>query len=409
MISVTKMAWRNLWRNTRRTVLTSLAIAFAIGLTVFTRGIQFGMYELTIAYNVALGAGHVQVHRDGYWDKKTLRNTFESTEVDAEWIAEMQHVTTVSPRLVTEALIAVGAENSSGAQINGIVPSRDDVITSLSEDIVEGRWLLDDDPDGAVIGSVLAKNIGAQVGDTLVYFSQGRYGSMAAGLHEVRGIFNTGSRAIDAFTAYIPLASFQSELNAENRLTAVALDIDDFRAVPGVVEALGARYTDENLEVMDYAELMPDIMSSIAFDKASGAIFLILLLIIAGFGILETILMSVMERFHEFGVMRAIGLHRRSLVKLIFIEAVFIAIVGSLAGNALGYGANLWFLHNPIVIESMSDMYQEYGFVPQIIAMIDLKDQLMWTGIIFGITLFVALWPARVAARFSPVEAIRQV
>ena len=409
MMHYMKIAWRNIWRNTRRTILTVLAIGFGVALTVLTRGTQFGMYSQIVDFNISLSVGHAQIHRAGYWDKKTLRNTFEASEVDIGGVAAIPHVETVSPKLNVEALVAVGDDQSSGAMLNGVIPSREAGITIVDETIIEGSYLSDDDMSGAIIGATLAKNLDAHIGDELIYFTQGRYGSTSAGKFTIRGIYKTGELDMDGFSAFVPLATLQPTLDAPGRLSALAVGVDDHRAVADVTTRLREMYEGPDLEVMDYRALIPDIMQTIEFDNATAIIFLILLLVIIGFSILETILMSVMERFHEFGVMMAIGLRKGTLVWLVFCEAAFVGVIGALFGNVLGYAANAYLQANPIVLDSMSEAYTQFGFTPQIIAMTDIGEQLYWTAIVLTMTLAVALWPARVATRFSPVEAIRQV
>lgn len=408
MKQLIKLAWRNIWRNRRRTLLTLLAIAFGLGLTVFTRGIQFGTYELTIDYNVSLSAGHVQIHRVGYWDKKTLQNTFGEDKVDLAGIEGLPHVIGASPRLTVDALVAVGDEHASGARIHGVVPGREDAISIVSQNMIAGNWLMDG--KNAVIGKVLAKNLRASIGDTLVYFTQGRYGETAAGLFKISGIYSVGEQDMDGYMVFVPLHLLQPQVSAENRLSALVIRVDDHRAVADLAMHLRQLYPSGQWEVMDYEALMPGLMQTIAFDNASGVVFLILLIVVIGFGILETILMSVMERYHEFGVMMALGMGRMRIAGLIFFEALFLGLIGSVLGNVLGYGVNVWFQNHPIHFEGASgDAYQELGFVPKLIALPDVHEQLIWTAVVLGLTIAVAMWPARVAMRFSPVEAIRQV
>ena len=207
--------------------------------------------------------------------------------------------------------------------------------------------------------------------------------------------------------AYTPAHQFQKELDAEGRLTALAVVVDDYRAVSKTLQTLSDRYGGDEFEVMDYAELLPDIMSSIAFDKASGVVFIIIIIVIASFSILETILMSVMERSTRFGVMRP-SHATRMLVGLIMTEAFLIACIGSVVGNAIGYAANAYLRAYPFTVQAWEEMTLELGFTPEIIALVDPADQLLWTTVIFGLTLVGALCTAREATRFSPVEAIRQ-
>ena len=151
-------------------------------------------------------------------------------------------------------------------------------------------------------------------------------------------------------------------------------------------------------------------MQSISFDFAGDVVFLLLLLVVIAFGILNTVLMSVMERFHEFGVMRALGVRPMSLGVLILIEATVLALIGIAVGNMLGYAINAWWLAHPVTLGgSLEAATEQFGFSPILYAIPDLQQQVRWSAVMFGLTLLVAVWPALVAMRFRPVEAIRQV
>lgn len=410
MSQLVRLAWRNIWRNRRRTVLTLLAIGVGLGLTLFTRGLQLGTYQLTIDYNVSLSVGHIQIHRDGYWEHQDLSNSFEAAEVDTARIAALPEVMAVSPKLVVDALVAVGDAESSAARLQGVLPRHESALSVVPDNMVEGEWLRPGDQRGAVIGQTLAGNLSATVGDTLVYFTQGRYGSTCAGLYTIRGIFSAGERQMDAFTVFVPLHALQPQVSMDGRWSALAVRLADYRDVEQVISQLRSWHGHERWEIMDYQELMPGLMQTIAFDNASGAVFLILLIVVIGFGILETILMSVMERYHEFGVMLAVGLRRARLAALIFTEALALGLIGTLFGNLMGYGLNTWFQTHPIAFGGETGQaYKELGFVPKLITLPDMTEQAIWTGVVLGLTLLAALWPAHVATRFRPAEALSQV
>ena len=415
MRSYAKLAWRNIWRNTRRTVLTILAVAFGILLIVVMRGMQYGSYAEMIATAVKRSSGHIQVHANGYWEKKTLKYAFPIADADTAAIAALPHVTHLSPKLVADALVGAGTENTTGAQVVGVIPSREQAMTVFAEKRVmeEGAFLADNDTTGALIGRTMAKNLKAKLGDELMLFTQARDGSMAAALLTVRGIFHVGEPEMDGYTVIAHLAMMQNVLAAQGRATAIAMTVDDVRNVERVVTLLKQRFVggrpDSKWEVMSFMQLLPALMQSIAFDNASGVVFLILLIVVIAFGILNTILMSVMERFHEFGMMMALGMRTRAIAGMVFLEGLFLSFVGLVIGNLGGYAINAWWQSHPIRLEMGQEIYESYGFDPVLIAVPDLNQQFVWSAVMLGLTLLVAMWPAWTAMRFRPVEAIRQV
>ena len=153
---------------------------------------------------------------------------------------------------------------------------------------------------------------------------------------------------------------------------------------------------------MGYEELLPGLMQTIAFKNASGVIFLLLILVIIAFGILNTILMSVMERFHELGVMMAIGMRARSVAAMIFLEGAYLNVVGLAIGNVAGYLLNWWWHAHPMRMESFEETSESIGFDPVLTSIASIPEQALWSAIMFGMALLVALWPVWTATHFRP-------
>lgn len=414
MSALALLAWRNVWRNKRRTALTILAVAFGIWLIVVMRGLQFGSYAEMVDTSVKRGPGHLQVQRKGYWDEKTLRHSFPLADADTAAIRAIPCVAHLSPKLAVDALVGVGDENTTGAQIVGVVPSLEQAMTVFGTGaVVEGRFLTDQDTTGVVIGRTMATNLRAKLGDELAVFTQARDGSMAATLLTITAIFHTGEQGMDGFVAICHIALVQETLVSQGRATAIAVTVDDVRNLNAVKrtldEMLRTGSETSRWDVLGYDRLMPALSQSIAFDDASGVVFLILLLVVIAFGILNTILMSVMERYHEFGVMMGIGMKPRLIAGLVVIESLFVSGIGLVLGNVAGYATNAWWQANPVRLESAREAYELYGFDPVLVAVPDLAQQATWTVVILALTILVALWPAWVAMRFRPVEAIRHV
>lgn len=418
MKALGKLAWRNIWRNKRRTVVTTLAIAFGIFLIVVMRGVQMGTFAQMVDVSVRRGAGHLEVQRNGYWDERALKYAFPVAEADTGSISALPHVQHVSTKLAVDALVGAGEENTTGAQVVGVIPSHERAMTIFPDGVMEkGEFLSDTDTTGAVIGYAMARNLRADLGDQLAIFTQARDGSMGATLLTVRGIFHVGEPDMDGYLVLAHLRLIQDLLEAPGRATAIALTVDDIRAVESVKAALERRLRDgtsapaghvQDWDVMSWETLLPGLSQTIQFKNASRDALALLLLVVIAFGILNTILMGVMERYHEFGVLRAVGMRRRSLAAMIFAEAGMLSAVGLLIGNACAYALTCWWQRHPIA-PSFAEVLETYGFVPVITAVPDLTGQLVWSIVVLGMVVLLTTWPAWVAMRFRPVEAIRQV
>ncbi len=406
-----RIAWRNVRRNRRRTVLTVTAVAFGVFLIIVKGGQRNGQYEQMIDTSVRRSTGHVQIHRAGFWDERSLKLAFPVADADIAAVGNAPHVEHVSVRLEAEALVGSGGENSTGARIVGVLPSAEEAMTVFSRNVmIDGAFPTDSDTAGAVIGDAMARNLGVAVGDELVLFAQARDGSIGAALLSLRGIYRVGEPELDGYTVVAHLARLQEMLEADGNCTAIALTVSDHRYVSEAMEALERTFPDRDTwEIMSYEELMPELMQTIALDWAVDMILQALLLSVVTFGILNTILMSVTERFHEFGVLMAIGMRSRAIGTMVFLEGVAISAMGLLVGNVLGYAVNDWWQGNPIVVGGSMAAIEGYGFVPMLFAVPDVAQQIQWSVVVLALTLLVSTWPATVAMRYRPIEAIRHV
>lgn len=416
MKAVAKLAWRNIWRNRRRTALTLAAIAFGMWLIAITRGTHHGTFSQMIDTAVRRSSGHIQLQEQGYWQHKTLKYAFPISDADTAFVAGIDHVDKVSVKLSVDALVGSGSENTTGGTVVGVIPSHEAAMTVLGPAVmVDGEFLSDDDLDGAVIGRTMARNLHAKVGDELILFTQGRDGSMAAALLHVRGIFRLGEPELDGYTVLAHLSTIQRMLAAEGRATAIAMTVDDVRNVEAVTRQLHERFIDggeSNWEVVTYETLLPGLMQTVAFKDASGILILLVLLVVIVFGILNTVLMSVMDRYHELGVLMAIGMKRSEVALMIVFETLYICLTGLAIGDLVGFVVNWFWSKHPIPLElgeEMMEAYESVGFDPVLISVPDIGEQMLWTAAMLVLTCTVILWPVVTAIRFRPVEAIRQV
>ena len=402
-----KMAWRNVWRNKRRTLLTVAAIAFAVAISVFMRGLQMGTYEQMIKNVIRINTGYLQIHKNGFWDNRTLRYTFKPNQHLSEILSGQAHITSFAQRVEADGL-ASAEENTNGVLIIGVDPQAE--ATTLKEKIKKGEFLSEEILEGTLIGEGLAKNLNTDLGGEITLLVQGFDGSLGAGVYNVEGIFRTGDPGLDRSVVFLHLTAAQELFWLGDRISQILVFVDDISNLKEVTQNLRAGLDTDTYEVMPWDELMPELVQLIAFDNASGQLFLMLLIIVVAFGILNTVLMSVFERVKEFGVMLALGMKPKKIVGLVFIESTLLALIGVIIGNLIGFGLNLYFSYHPISLsESLAQVMEEFGFTAKFFVKPTFSTFLEVTIAVFVVSLIMTIYPTIKATRFRPVEALRHI
>ena len=365
-----KLAWRNIWRNKRRSILTIVAITFATFLTIVARGIGIGTWEFNLRNTVDLFSGYLQVQRAGYQENPSLSKSFIYPGKIEAIVNSEPLVTGYAPRILADGLISF-KDNSTGTAILGI-DAKAEKHFRFQERIREGRMFQDGDIHEVVLGYRLLTNLKASIGDTMVILAQGYDGVMGNLKFRVSGTMKLGVPEFDQMAVLMDLRAGQELLAMEGRISIVALSVAELRDIGEVQEDIGNSLNDNGLDqlvILAWDEVLPELKQAMEFDRIGDWIFLWILIIIVTFGILNTVLMSVTERFREFGVTLAIGLQPRKLVALVFLETTFLALVGIAVGSVIGQGLNVYFSLNPIVLSGeFAAFYEEYGFLPQIVA-----------------------------------------
>jgi ABC-type lipoprotein release transport system permease subunit len=356
-----KLAWRNIWRNKRRTLITSASIFFGVVLSSLMSSMQEGSYAKYIKTIVNFYSGYIQIHQRGYWNDKVINNSFEYTPLKSKLI-QARGITISTPRLENYAL-ASSQEITKGVLVIGISPKIEDSITSLSKRIIQGNYLTKGD-NGVVLGSELAKYMKLKVNDTLVLLSQGYHGVSAAGKYPVRGLIKQPSPELDRTVVYMDITTCQELFAADDRLTSMVIMLKNSNEVPRVkgelISLLGSDF-----EVMDWKELNGILIKQIDSDRASGIIIKGVLYMIIAFGIFGTIMMMTAERKKEFGVLIAVGMQKFKLSYVLVLETIMLGFVGVIAGIAASLPITWYFTMHPIPMtgqaaETMSQM----GFEP---------------------------------------------
>ncbi|HAL92399.1 MAG TPA: ABC transporter permease [Verrucomicrobia bacterium] len=403
-----KTAWRNIGRNKRRSVLSALAIGFAFGLLVFSMALQRGSYVDMIQNTVRVHTGHLQIQQAGHFPERLLSEKLDPAGI-LEAVDKLPRVVGAAPRVMTAALVSKG-EHTFGAAVFGIDPEREKTVSTLASVVREGAFLAPDDREGVLLGTTLAKNLGAAVGDEIVFIGQGADGSMAAGKLIVRGLFKMGMGDLDRAAMAVHLATVQKAFSMEGGVTEIAVLLDSERMRPEAEREVRAKLDGmgrKDAVVLGWPTLMPGVEQGIRVDWNSGLIMYAALVLVVGFGIANTFLMAYMERIHELGVLLALGMPPRRLSRMVYLESVLLVGLGILVGLAGGVPITYYYQVNGIDFGINEELTAKYGMSSVIHAQLEPLVFAWAGGIVLAISLAVALYPALKAARIKPVEALR--
>jgi putative ABC transport system permease protein len=366
-----------------------------------------GTYEQMINNVIRINTGYLQIHKEGFWENKTLRYTLKPDNQLSEILSRQPYITSFAQRVEGDGL-ASAEENTNGVLIIGVDAQAE--ATTLKEKIKKGEFLSEATPQGTIIGETLAKNLNVDLGDEITLLVQGFDGSLGAGVYNVEGIFRTGDPGLDRSVVFLNLMAAQELFWLGDRISQVLVFLDDASNLKEVTQNLRAELDLSAYEVMPWDELMPELVQLIAFDNASGQLFLMLLILVVAFGILNTVLMSVFERVKEFGVMLALGMKPKKIVGLVFIESTLLSLIGVVFGNIIGFGLNWYFSYHPISLsQKLSEVMEEFGFTAQLFVKPTFSTFLEVTIAVFVVSLIMTIYPTIKATRFRPVEALRHI
>lgn len=405
------MAWRNLGRNRRRTLLTLASIAFGVFLAIFSMASQDRNWQDMIDLGARMGGGHVTLQHPEYLDTPSLSRTVTGTDALIEAAYGTGQVVRAVERLSGQLMVSTARE-SYGASFIAFDPGAEDLTTlSYLEAVSEGEMFAADDPTGMVLGAQLAQNLGAELGDRVVYTASDRSGEIVAGLGRVRGILRTGSPSIDVGMVLLPIEAARGVLGfAPDEATQVAIFIGDHRRSEALAARLQGQLGDE-VAAVPWFEGRPDLYTFIAMKVGGGVIMIGIIALMVAAGIFNTVFVSVMERLREFGIMMAVGFSPAKLFRLVVYESVWLGVIGLALAAVLTSGPYLYLSRVGI------DMGAMLGDSPTEISGVAMATQLSFgiypenalriVLLAFAAVVLAGIYPAWRAGRVRPVESIR--
>ncbi|MDP4147940.1 MAG: ABC transporter permease [Bacteroidota bacterium] len=399
-----KLAWKNLWRNKARSLITMAAIFFAVILSSIVSSLQKGVFDNLIKNVVSFYSGYIQVHQRGYWNEQVLENSFAVNAGVEKDLLRQKGISGVTARLESFALASSG-ESTKGCLVVGVSPGSEDRVTSLRSKLIAGGYVSDAD-NAALLSEGLARRLKLAVRDTLVLIGQGYHGTTAAGKFPIRGILRFGSPELNDKSVFLPLQAAQEFYGAGNRITSYVLSVDAPDDVKRTTTELG-RILGKEYEVLSWGEMMPDIRQHIRTDSASMTIITGILYILICFGIFGTLLMMMVERRHELGVLLAIGMKKGRISRLLLLESVLTVISGCLLGILISVPLVGYMHNNPIRLGGeLADIYRRFGFEPIFPTATNAAIFMRQGVIVLVMGLLLSLYPVIKIMRMNPVAAM---
>jgi ABC-type lipoprotein release transport system permease subunit len=387
-------------------VITVSAITIGIAALTFLWGFIDGMNREMVENTTRYFAGDVQVHLRGYHDDPTLDLAIANAAPVIETVRADPAVTAASVRMEGRALASRG-DKSRGVMIVGVDPAEEAKVTDLFRAVVDGSPLDASATKGVLIGVKLAESLGLKPGDELILVGQAYDGSVASSRIPVRGVFETRIDELDGYVAVMPLEAVREFLAAPGGATAIVLRLND-RGALGAAQARLSSRLGERYEVVGWPTLLPMVVAAVRYHEVTGFVVLTIFFVVVAAGVANPVLMAVLERTREFGIMLAVGTSRARLLRLVLYEAMLLGLFGLLAGNALGLAVTAYFQGSGIDFSAFeAGLRTMPGLSNVVYPVVRMDRSVMISTVVFVTACLVALYPAAKAALLEPVAAIR--
>ena len=464
------MAWRNLWRNKRRTLITVASVFFAVFFALIMRSLQLGSYDHMFRNVIESYTGYIQIQNEDFWDDKTVDNVFRYTPEVEQTVMEDENTNAVIPRFESFALASIGTI-TKGVMVMGIDPEKENLLSDVRGKLVSYRLTdkaisdlkrsdlpekiknkldlfrdqsyagegsltaemgikekeapeimeyfkkyasfnngyISKGKQEVLLGDKLSRYLKLNINDTIVLIGQGYHATTAAGKFRVAGIVHLPTPDLDNIIVYLPFDVCQEFYNAPGMLTSLAIDVkkNDDKDINKMIDRLGARLQSP-LRVIGWREMNQLIINQMDADNKSGMIMIGILYLVIAFGIFGTVLMMTAERKREFGVVVAIGMQKAKLAFVMMIEMIYIGLMGILSGIAVALPAIIIGYYHPIRFAGeMAKMYEDYGLEP-IMPFMPVNWYFLWQSIIVAVIVLIAIiYPVNKILRLDTANSLK--
>lgn len=401
-----KLAWRNIWRNSRRSVLVLTSAIVGLIAILLYESLSMGMIHQMLGNQIGSHVTHIQIHKNGFNDNKIIQNNIAETQDISAALAAEKRIKHYSERVLSYGILS-SASSASGILLAGIVPDREAQVTIIKQSLEEGRYLSGNKHE-IVIGQKLAEKLEVGLGDKVVAMASSLDGDIGSDVFRVVGIYRTFSSDFDRVHGFVAMENLQEMLDFGERISEVAILLENANASQQVASTLKETLGD-SYEVLPYQELLPLLVMQVDVSRQAMFVFYAIIGIAMIFGIINTMLMSVLERIQEFGVLMAVGMKNRRLFNMVLLEALLLGITGTIIGLILGYLCYLPLASNGMDLRNFSDGLGALGIGAIIYPELTPQSVINAALVVPIFSVLGAIYPAIRAVRLNPISAIRHV
>lgn len=399
------VAWRNIWRSRTRSLVILIAICFGLASGVFYLAFYQGMADQRVESAIKTESSHIQVHHKNYLDNPDKKFFITNVDSVTQIIKSEPGVKATSSRIILNTMIQ-SPTTGSGVEIFGVVPEDEKQVTNLYTKLTEGTYFEGDTRNPIIIGNKLAEKLKVKLKSKVVITFQDMEGNLTGAAFKVEGIYETSNTAFDENRVFVQKSDLaRIMLLNENDCHEIAILLDNNELVDQVDQDLIRKLP--NLDVKTWKELMPEVSLVESSLTITMLFFMGIILLALLFGIVNTMLMAVLERTKELGMLMAIGMNKKRVFSMITIETVMLSLLGGLCGILLGLALTYWFGIKGIDLGTWSEAYKSLGYDTLIYTKISITMTLQIAAMVIITGILASIYPAFKALKLKPAEAIR--
>ena len=402
---ILSISWRNIWRNKTRSFVVITAVALGICAGVFSTAFMKGMMDQRTQSAISTEISHIQIHRQNYRQENSLQLYMNESEAVVEQIKKINHVKGVSQRIIIQSMIA-SAETSSGVKIAGIYPENEKMVTNLSTKLVEGKYFKGVPKNPVVIGQKLADKLNVKLHSKIVITLQDMDNNITAGAYRIAGIFKTSNSNFDEMNVFVRYDDLSRLLALpEGASHEIAIFVDDNEMVDIIQNKVKEFIPD--YEILNWKEISPELSYLTEIMDMYMYIFIIIILLALLFGIINTMLMVILERRKEIGMLMAVGMNKIKVFTLILVETVQLSLVGGVVGVFAGGLISAYFETHAINMSMFAEGLSKIGWDSMVYCSVETDMILNVTIMVIIAGIIASVYPAYKALKYDPAEALR--
>lgn len=401
-----QLSWRNIWRNPRRTGVILTAVVVGVWSMIFLGALMRGVSEQMVNNGIATLTGHIQIHQKDYRNDPVIENSMTETgKIITVLKNTLPDGSRWSPRIRVNA-VASNARHSSGVTLVGIEPGAEAGVSFIGDAVRAGRYLDLATQNGIIVGQALLDKFDTRLGRKLVLMSQSVAGEIESSAFKIVGAYRAEIEATEKRFVFLNLAAARKMLKLKDEISEVSILLASRKDVDRVSSALKAQLAPDTYDIRTWQELLPLVIAILKVHDWFIFLWFIVVFIAMSFGIVNTTLMAVFERIREFGLLKALGMKPTGIVKGVLAECFFLLVIGLIVGNISGVLTVLVLASHGIDLSGMAAGMEYVGMSRIIFPVMEFKDVVLANLVVFFMGLLVSIYPAWIAARFNPVEAM---